>query len=199
MYRPLRRQAEGRESQAWTQAMPLIKGIQESTETMTSWRRDIHAHPELGFQELARPSWSPPSCESFGIEVHRGVGKTGVVGVLRNGSATRSVGLRADMDALPIQEANTFAHRSPHDGPHARLRPRRPHDDAARRGALPRRDAQLRRHRALHLPARRGRHRRRQGDDRRRPVRALPLRRGVRHAQPARACRSGRSRCAPGR
>ncbi|MET1082542.1 MAG: M20 aminoacylase family protein [Burkholderiales bacterium] len=96
--------------------MPLIKGIQESTETMTSWRRDIHAHPELGFQELRTSDLVASQLQSFGIEVHRGVGKTGVVGVLRNGSSPRSVGLRADMDALPIEEANTFAHRSRHEG-----------------------------------------------------------------------------------
>ena len=96
--------------------MPLIPGIQESTETMTSWRRDIHAHPELGFQELRTSDLVASQLQSFGIEVHRGVGKTGVVGVLRNGSSSRSVGLRADMDALPIQEANTFAHRSRHEG-----------------------------------------------------------------------------------
>ena len=96
--------------------MPLIPGIQESTETMTSWRRDIHAHPELGFQELRTSDLVASQLQSFGIEVHRGVGKTGVVGVLRNGSSPRSVGLRADMDALPIQEANTFAHRSRHEG-----------------------------------------------------------------------------------
>ena len=96
--------------------MPLIPGIQESTETMTSWRRDIHAHPELGFQELRTSDLVASQLQSFGIEVHRGIGKTGVVGVLRNGSSPRSVGLRADMDALPIQEANTFAHRSRHEG-----------------------------------------------------------------------------------
>jgi amidohydrolase len=96
--------------------MPLIPGIQESTETMTSWRRDIHAHPELGFQELRTSDLVASQLQSFGIEVHRGVGKTGVVGVLRNGSSPRSVGLRADMDALPIEEANTFAHRSRHEG-----------------------------------------------------------------------------------
>ncbi|HUC96874.1 MAG TPA: M20/M25/M40 family metallo-hydrolase, partial [Candidatus Polarisedimenticolaceae bacterium] len=52
----------------------------------------------------------------FGLEVHPGIGKTGVVGVLRAGSAVRSIGLRADMDALPIHEANSFAHRSTNDG-----------------------------------------------------------------------------------
>jgi len=83
---------------------------------MTAWRRDIHAHPELGFEEQRTSDLVASQLASFGIEVHRGIGKTGVVGVLRAGSGKRSVGLRADMDCLPIQEANKFAHRSQHDG-----------------------------------------------------------------------------------
>ena len=83
---------------------------------MTRWRRDIHAHPELGFEEHRTAGIVADKLRSFGLEVFCGVGKTGVVGVLRAGSGQRSVGLRADMDALPIQEANTFAHRSTHDG-----------------------------------------------------------------------------------
>jgi amidohydrolase len=83
---------------------------------MREWRRDIHAHPELGFQEQRTSELVASRLASFGIEVHRGIGKTGVVGVLKSGNSDRSVGLRADMDALPIQEANTFAHRSRHDG-----------------------------------------------------------------------------------
>ncbi len=83
---------------------------------MREWRRDLHAHPELGFQEERTSDLVASRLESFGIEVHRGIGRTGVVGVLQNGNSTASVGLRADMDALPIQEANTFAHRSRHEG-----------------------------------------------------------------------------------
>ncbi len=83
---------------------------------MTHWRRDIHTHPELGFEEQRTADLVAGQLASVGIEVHRGVGKTGVVGVLRRGSGTRSVGLRADMDALPIAETNTFAHRSLHAG-----------------------------------------------------------------------------------
>ena len=83
---------------------------------MTSWRRDIHAHPELGFAESRTAQFVANRLESFGLEVQRGVGRTGVVASLRAGSGRRSVGLRADMDALPISEANTFAHRSRHDG-----------------------------------------------------------------------------------
>ncbi len=90
--------------------------IEENHAEFTAWRRDIHAHPELGFAESRTAELVATRLESFGIEVHRGVGRTGVVGVLRNGASPRTIGLRADMDALPIQEANTFDHRSRHDG-----------------------------------------------------------------------------------
>jgi len=83
---------------------------------MREWRRDIHAHPELGFEEKRTSELVAAKLEGFGIEVHRGIGKTGVVGVLKNGGSRKTLGLRADMDALPIQEANTFAHRSRNDG-----------------------------------------------------------------------------------
>ena len=96
--------------------MSTPDAIQEIHGEMRDWRRDLHAHPELGFQEQRTSELVASRLASFGIEVHRGIGKTGVVGVLRNGSSERTVGLRADMDALPIQEANTFAHRSRHDG-----------------------------------------------------------------------------------
>ena len=96
--------------------MSVVPRIAELNEEMTAWRRDIHAHPELGFEERRTSEIVAAKLAEFGIEVHRGVGRTGVVGVLRAGSSGRSVGLRADMDALPIQEANTFAHRSTNDG-----------------------------------------------------------------------------------
>ncbi len=83
---------------------------------MTEWRRDIHAHPELGFQENRTAELVAQRLESFGCEVHRGIGRTGVVGVLRSGNSRRAIGLRADMDALPISEANAFEHRSQHAG-----------------------------------------------------------------------------------
>jgi hippurate hydrolase len=96
--------------------MTIDSRITRLHEEMTAWRRDIHAHPELGFREARTSDLVATKLESFGLEVHRGVGKTGVVGVLRAGSGKKSLGLRADMDALPIQEANTFAHRSRNDG-----------------------------------------------------------------------------------
>jgi amidohydrolase len=96
--------------------MSTPEALQEGHDQMREWRRDIHAHPELGFQERRTSELVASRLEAFGIEVHRGIGKTGVVGVLRNGTSQKRLGLRADMDALPIQEANTFAHRSRHDG-----------------------------------------------------------------------------------
>ena len=80
-----------------------------------AWRRDIHKHPELGFGEQRTASVIAGLLESFGIETHTGIGQTGVVGVLQRGSSDRSIGLRADIDALPIQEANTFEYRSVND------------------------------------------------------------------------------------
>ena len=68
---------------------------------LTAIRRDIHAHPELGMEEHRTADLVAQKLEAWGLEVHRGVGKTGVVGVLRNGSGNRAIGLRADMDALP--------------------------------------------------------------------------------------------------
>jgi hippurate hydrolase len=96
--------------------MPLVRQIEGFASEMTSWRRDIHAHPELGFQEHRTASFVSSQLKTFGIEVHEGVGRTGVVGVLKNGKSARQIGLRADMDALPILEANTFQHKSTKDG-----------------------------------------------------------------------------------
>jgi hippurate hydrolase len=96
--------------------MALEPRIAALAEEMTAWRRDIHAHPELGFQEQRTAQLVAERLQAFGIEVHRGIGKTGVVGVLRAGSSKKSVGLRADMDALPIQEQNSFAHKSTNIG-----------------------------------------------------------------------------------
>ncbi len=96
--------------------MKLIDAIAENHGELTEWRQDIHAHPELGFEEERTAKLVAERLESFGCEVHRGIGGTGVVGTLRSGSGTRTMGIRADMDALPIQEANTFDHRSRNDG-----------------------------------------------------------------------------------
>jgi hippurate hydrolase len=79
---------------------------------LVALRRDIHAHPETAFQENRTAGIVARELERYGIAVHRGVGKTGVVGVLKAGSGTRSIGLRAEIDALPLVEYNNFAHRS---------------------------------------------------------------------------------------
>ncbi len=94
----------------------LVAEIEAMHEQLSAWRRDIHAHPELGFEENRTADFVAEKLQEFGIEVHRGVGKTGLVGVLRQGNEPRSIGLRADMDALPIHEQNTFDHCSTHHG-----------------------------------------------------------------------------------
>ena len=96
--------------------MNLIDDIKAHHAELTAWRRDIHAHPELGFEEHRTADFVAQKLREFGLEVYTGIGKTGVVGALRVGNTMRSVGLRADMDALPIQEANTFDHCSKHEG-----------------------------------------------------------------------------------
>jgi hippurate hydrolase len=83
---------------------------------LTEIRRDLHAHPELAFTE-SRTSAKVVDClKKWGIETHTGLAKTGVVGIIRNGRSGRGVGLRADMDCLPIPEQNDFAHKSRHTG-----------------------------------------------------------------------------------
>jgi amidohydrolase len=96
--------------------MPIINRIAGMHDDLTRCRRDIHAHPELGFEEQRTSDLVAAKLAEFGCEVYRGIGKTGVVGRLRVGTSPRSVGLRADMDALPIQEANDFDYRSRNDG-----------------------------------------------------------------------------------
>jgi hippurate hydrolase len=106
--------------------MALIQRLQELAPTMASWRQDLHAHPETAFAEHRTAALVAERLTGFGWEVHTGLAGTGVVGVLRAGSghagagqsdgSGRSIGLRADMDALPITEANTFAQGSRHPG-----------------------------------------------------------------------------------
>ena len=78
------------------------------------WRQQIHSQPELGFKEFKTSSFIVDKLESFGIEVHQGLGGTGVVGVLKNGSGP-AIGIRADIDALPIKEQNDIEHKSTHE------------------------------------------------------------------------------------
>ncbi|MBV1799781.1 amidohydrolase [Siccirubricoccus sp. G192] len=93
-----------------------IQHIRRYQDQLTEWRRDFHAHPETGFEEQRTSALVAERLAAWGIEVHRGIGGTGLVGVLRNGNGDRAVGLRADMDALDMPEENEFAHRSRNPG-----------------------------------------------------------------------------------
>ena len=84
--------------------MPVINRIAEFHREMTEWRHDIHRHPETAFEEVRTADIVAKKLEEFGIEVHRGLAKTGVVGVLKGGPGSRAIGLRADMDALDVHE-----------------------------------------------------------------------------------------------
>lgn len=96
--------------------MSIIEPITALHAEMTAWRRDLHAHPETAFEEHRTAEFVAGKLASFGIAVHRGLAGTGVVGSLTGGAGGRAVGLRADLDALPIQETNAFEHRSTHAG-----------------------------------------------------------------------------------
>ena len=96
--------------------MKVIDSLVTQAAGIAALRRDIHAHPELCFEEVRTADLVAAKLTEWGIPVHRGLGKTGVVGIVKNGSSTRALGLRADMDALPMQEFNTFAHTSRHAG-----------------------------------------------------------------------------------
>ena len=94
-------------------ALDTIRGFHDE---LTAIRRDIHAHPEIGFEEHRTSDLVAAELAALGIEVHRNVGGTGVVGVLRRGNGEAAIGLRADMDALPMEEANDIPYRSQNPG-----------------------------------------------------------------------------------
>ena len=99
--------------------MNVIDSIVTQAASIAAVRRDIHAHPELCFEEVRTADVVAQKLTEWGIPIHRGLGKTGVVGIVkgRDGGANgRAIGLRADMDALPMQEFNTFAHASSYPG-----------------------------------------------------------------------------------
>lgn len=91
--------------------MPNIRKIEQIQGEMTEWRRDLHAHPEIAFEETRTADFVAEKLAEFGLDVHRGLAKTGVVGTLINGDGP-AIGLRADLDALPIQEQTGAAHGS---------------------------------------------------------------------------------------
>ncbi len=94
----------------------VLPQILARRDELVALRHDLHAHPELAFQEQRTSDSIAAFLEAQGIAVHRGLAGTGVVGVLKRGNSARSIGLRADMDALPVREQNLFPHRSRHDG-----------------------------------------------------------------------------------
>ena len=96
--------------------MKVIEEILAQAHSLAAVRRDIHAHPELCFQEQRTADVVAQQLTAWGIPIHRGMGTTGVVGIIKGGNSPRAIGLRADMDALPMQEFNTFAHASQHAG-----------------------------------------------------------------------------------
>ena len=96
--------------------MNLLDSIVSQSAQIVAIRRDIHAHPELCFQENRTSDLVAAKLTEWGIPIHRGLGTTGVVGIIKGGDSPRAIGLRADMDALPLQEFNTFAHASQHQG-----------------------------------------------------------------------------------
>jgi amidohydrolase len=96
--------------------MQLIESILADAASIAAIRRDIHAHPELCFEEHRTADAIARALTDWGIPIHRGMGTTGVVGIVKNGTSDRAVGLRADIDALPMTEHNQFAHASKHAG-----------------------------------------------------------------------------------
>ena len=96
--------------------MKLIESILADAAAIAAVRRDIHAHPELAFQESRTADVIAKQLTDWGIPVHRGLGTTGIVATLKNGTSSRAVGLRADIDALPMTEHNKFAHASQYPG-----------------------------------------------------------------------------------
>jgi len=96
--------------------MKTLPEVEAINDDLVAWRRDFHAHPELGYEEERTSELVAERLESWGIEVHRGIGRTGVVGVLRGEREGRSLGIRADMDALPMDEEGDVPHRSTHPG-----------------------------------------------------------------------------------
>ena len=96
--------------------MAVINRIADFHNDMVEWRHDIHAHPETAFEEVRTAAVVEEKLRGFGMEVHTGLAKTGVVGVLKCGDSDRKIGLRADMDALDLQEFADVPHRSKYDG-----------------------------------------------------------------------------------
>src|SRR5690349_5102939 len=93
-----------------------VETIRRYQAELQALRRDLHAHPELAFEESRTSTLVAEKLAGWGIEVHRGLARTGVVGVIQGRAKGAAIGLRADMDCLPVEEANEFAHKSQHRG-----------------------------------------------------------------------------------
>ena len=96
--------------------MQILDSLVTQAASISAVRRDIHAHPELCFQEQRTADVVAAKLTEWGIPIHRGMGTTGLVGIIKNGTSDRAIGLRADMDALPIHELNTCEYRSQNEG-----------------------------------------------------------------------------------
>jgi hippurate hydrolase len=96
--------------------MNLVPEIQALEAQMRDWRHHLHAHPETAFEESATAAFVADTLARLGLEVHTGLARTGVVGVLRHGTGRRAIGLRADLDALHIEEASGVSYQSRHPG-----------------------------------------------------------------------------------
>lgn len=96
--------------------MSLVNNLQPLQPLMREWRQHLHQFPETAFEETQTSQFIVDKLLSFGLEVHQGLGKTGVVATLSAGTSSNKIALRADMDALFIQEQNSFAHKSCHNG-----------------------------------------------------------------------------------
>ena len=96
--------------------MKLVEELEKARDEMISWRRHLHEHPEVAYNEKDTADFVAAKLESFGVEVHRGFGGTGLVGVIRGKSDGGSIGLRADMDALPMSEETNLPYASKRPG-----------------------------------------------------------------------------------
>ena len=98
--------------------MELISELKEKQNEMASWRQHLHQFPEIAYEEAMTSDFVAAKLESFGVEVHRGLGKTGVVGVIHGADSddgtVSAIGLRADMDALPMEEKTNLPYASKH-------------------------------------------------------------------------------------
>ena len=166
--------------------MPIVNRVADLLPEISAWRQDIHAHPELLFDVHRTAGVVAEKLKSFGCdEVVTGIGRTGVVGVIRGkkGGGTRTIGLARRHGRAADRGGHRPVLQVAEPRQDARLRPRRPHRHAARRREISRRDAQLRRHRGGDLPAGRGGRRRRPRDGQRRHDGPLQDRGGLRDAQ----------------